>query len=129
MTTNGVSLVRRKRDGVRHTIVALLEQSIGDVMEQSELRSWIEHRAEMLFVCIKCLVLMIVGVAVAVSWGQLADNAEVALSIAVAVSDCFCGLVPMERLWILLRYVPTWTMILRQQHLASSSPKPLSLFI
>ena len=48
-------------------------------MEQSELRSWIEHRAEMLFVCIKCLVLKIVGVAVAASWGQLADNAEVAV--------------------------------------------------
>ena len=58
-------------------------------MELSELRSWIEHRAEMLFVCIKCLVLMIVGVAVAASWGQLADNAEVALSIAFAVVGLF----------------------------------------
>ncbi len=58
-------------------------------MESSELRSWVEHRAEMLFVCLKCLVLMIVGVAVAASWGQLSDNAEVALSIAVAVVGLF----------------------------------------
>jgi hypothetical protein len=43
----------------------------------------------MLFVCLKCLVLMIVGVAVATSWGQLSDNAEVALSIAVAVVGLF----------------------------------------
>jgi hypothetical protein len=58
-------------------------------MEQSELRGWVEHRSEMLFVCLKCLVLMIVGVAVAASWGQLSDNAEVALSIAVAVVGLF----------------------------------------
>jgi hypothetical protein len=32
---------------------------------------------------------MIVGVAVAASWGQLTDNAEVALSIAVAVVGLF----------------------------------------
>ena len=58
-------------------------------MEQGELRSWVEHRAEMLFVCIKCLVLMVVGVAVATSWGQLNDNAQLALSIAVAVVGLF----------------------------------------
>ena len=58
-------------------------------MEQSELRGWVEHRSEMLFVSLKCLVLMIVGVAVATSWGQLSDNAEVALSIAVAVVGLF----------------------------------------
>ena len=58
-------------------------------MEQAELRSWVEHRAEMLFVCIKCLVLMVVGVAVATSWGQLNDNAQLALSIAVAVVGLF----------------------------------------
>ena len=58
-------------------------------MEKGELRSWVEHRAEMLFVCIKCLVLMVVGVAVATSWGQLNDNAQLALSIAVAVVGLF----------------------------------------
>ena len=58
---------------------------MGDLMDQTELRGWIEHRAEMLFVCLKSLVLMVVGVAIATSWGQLSDNSEVALSIAVAV--------------------------------------------
>ncbi|MFL2986038.1 MAG: hypothetical protein ACJZ57_02225 [Candidatus Poriferisodalaceae bacterium] len=58
-------------------------------MEQSELRSWIEHRAEMLWVCVKCLVLMIVGIALAISWGSLSDNAELALSITVAVVGLF----------------------------------------
>jgi len=58
-------------------------------MQQSELRSWIEHRAEMLWVCLKCLVLMIVGIAVAISWGSFSDNAEFALSIMVAVVGLF----------------------------------------
>ena len=58
-------------------------------MEQGELRSWIEHRAEMLWVCLKCLVLMIVGIAVASSFGSLSDNAEFALSITVAVVGLF----------------------------------------
>ena len=58
-------------------------------MEQSELRSWVEHRAEMLWVCLKCLVAMIVGIALAISWGSLSDNAELALSIAVALVGLF----------------------------------------
>ena len=58
-------------------------------MEQSELRSWIEHRAEMLWVCLKCFVLMVVGIALAISWGSLSDSAELALSIAVAVVGLF----------------------------------------
>ena len=58
-------------------------------MEQSELRSWVEHRAEMLWVCLKCLVAMIVGIALAISWGSLSDNAELALSIAVAMVGLF----------------------------------------
>ena len=58
-------------------------------MEQSELRSWIDHRAEMLWVCLKCLVAMIVGTALAISWGSLSDNAQLALSIAVALVGLF----------------------------------------
>tara|TARA_B100000073_G_scaffold17429_1_gene13968 strand:- start:1124 stop:1483 length:360 start_codon:yes stop_codon:yes gene_type:complete len=58
-------------------------------MEQSELRSWIDHRAEMLWVCLKCLVAMIVGTALAVSWGSLSDNAQLALSIAVGLVGLF----------------------------------------
>ena len=64
-------------------------QNIGDFMEQCELRSWIDHRAAMLWVCLKCLVAMIVGIALAISWGSLSDNAQLALSIAVALVGLF----------------------------------------
>ena len=43
----------------------------------------------MLFVCVKSMVLMVVGIAVATSWGQLSDNAQVALSIAIGLVGLF----------------------------------------
>ncbi|MEC7916006.1 MAG: hypothetical protein VX963_06970, partial [Actinomycetota bacterium] len=76
-------------NGLRPSIVDLVKQNIGDFMEQSELRSWIDHRAAMLWVCLKCLVAMIVGIALAISWGSLSDNAQLALSIAVALVGLF----------------------------------------
>ena len=54
-------------------------------MKSKELRGWIDHRAQMLWVCMKSLVLMIVGVAVAVSLDGLSDDASVALSVAVGL--------------------------------------------
>lgn len=58
-------------------------------MNSIELRGWIDHRAQMLWICMKCLVGLIIGVAIAVSYGGLSDNAEVALSIAVGVVGFF----------------------------------------
>ena len=69
--------------------VVYVSQKIGIFVNQTELRSWIEHRAEMLFVCVKSMVLMVVGIAVATSWGQLSDNAQVALSIAIGLVGLF----------------------------------------
>lgn len=58
-------------------------------MKSKELRGWIDHRAQMLWVCMKSLVLMIVGVAVAVSLDGLSDDASVALSVAVGLIGFF----------------------------------------
>ena len=58
-------------------------------MESSELRGWIDHRASMLWVCIKCLVLMVVGVAIALSIDGLSDDSTLPLSIAVGAIGFF----------------------------------------
>jgi len=53
------------------------------LMDDKALHTWISHRADMLFVCLKSLTLTIVGVAITVALGGLSDDAAVALSIAV----------------------------------------------
>ncbi|HAB57357.1 MAG: hypothetical protein CL433_12800 [Acidimicrobiaceae bacterium] len=58
-------------------------------MESTELRGWIDHRAMMLWVCIKCLILMVVGVTIALSLKGLSDDATLPLSIAVGAVGFF----------------------------------------
>ncbi len=58
-------------------------------MESSELRAWVDHRATMLWVSMKCLALMVVGVAVALSIDGLGDDSKLALSIAVGAVGFF----------------------------------------
>ena len=54
-------------------------------MNSTELRGWIDHRAQMLWICMKCQVLMVVGIALAISYGGLSDDAGVVLSVAVGL--------------------------------------------
>jgi hypothetical protein len=54
-------------------------------MHSTELRGWIDHRAQMMWVSMKCLVGLIIGVAIAASLGELSDDAAVALSVAVGL--------------------------------------------
>ena len=58
-------------------------------MESSELRGWIDHRAMMLWVSMKCLILLVVGVAIALSLDGLGDDSKLALSIAVGALGFF----------------------------------------
>jgi hypothetical protein len=54
-------------------------------MKSKDLYRWIDHRATMLWVCLKCLVWLTVGVALVVALGDdLSSGASTALSIAVA---------------------------------------------
>jgi hypothetical protein len=59
-----------------------------DTMENHDLHKWISHRADMLWECMKNLMLMTVGVAVAIAFGGLGD-AAVAVSIAVGAFGFF----------------------------------------
>jgi len=52
-------------------------------VDNNDLHKWISHRADMLFVCLKSLMLMTVGVAIAVSLGEFDDSGALALSVAV----------------------------------------------
>ena len=58
-------------------------------MESSELRGWIDHRAMMLWVSVKCLILMVVGVTIAVSLDGLSGDATLPLSILVGAIGFF----------------------------------------
>ena len=58
-------------------------------MESSELRGWVDHRAMMLWVSIKCLILMVVGVTIALSLDGLSDDATLPLSILVGAIGFF----------------------------------------
>ena len=54
-------------------------------MKSKDLYRWIDHRATMLWVCLKCLVWLTIGVALVVALGDdLSSGASTALSIAVA---------------------------------------------
>ncbi|MEY2974667.1 MAG: hypothetical protein RIR49_1087 [Actinomycetota bacterium] len=57
-------------------------------MENNDLHRWISHRADMLWVCMKTLMLMTVGVTVAIALGGLGD-ASTAISIAVGAFGFF----------------------------------------
>jgi hypothetical protein len=57
-------------------------------MENNDLHKWISHRADMLWVCMKTLMLMTVGVTVAIALGGLGD-ASTAISIAVGAFGFF----------------------------------------
>ena len=57
-------------------------------MENHDLHKWISHRADMLWVCMKTLMLMTVGVGVAIALGGLGD-ASMAISIAVGAFGFF----------------------------------------
>ena len=59
-----------------------------DTMENHDLHKWISHRADMLWVCMKTLMLMTVGVVVAIALGGLGD-ASMAISIAVGAFGFF----------------------------------------
>ena len=52
-------------------------------MDNNDLHKWISHRADMLFVCVKSLMLMTVGIAIAVSLNRFSDDGKQALSVAV----------------------------------------------
>ena len=56
---------------------------------------WIDHRATMLWVSLKCLVFLTVGVSLVVAIGDLSSGASTALSIAVAGIGFFSG----SRVW------------------------------
>ena len=53
-------------------------------MNSKELHRWVDHRATMLFVCLKNLVWLTIGVSLVVALGELSSGASTALSIAVA---------------------------------------------
>jgi hypothetical protein len=52
-------------------------------MDNNDLHKWISHRADMLFVCLKSLVLLTVGTAIVVALGDLSDSGALSLSVAV----------------------------------------------
>ena len=58
-------------------------------MKSKDLYRWVDHRATMLWVCLKCLVWLTVGVAIVVAIGDLTSGASTALSIAVAAIGFF----------------------------------------
>jgi len=53
-------------------------------MKTKDLYRWVDHRASMLFVCLKNLVWLTIGVSLVVALGDLSSGASTALSIAVA---------------------------------------------
>ena len=53
-------------------------------MKSKDLYRWVDHRASMLFVCLKSLVWLTIGVSLVVALGDLSSGASTALSIAVA---------------------------------------------
>src|SRR5210317_1018758 len=53
-------------------------------MNSHDLYKWVDHRATMLWVCLKNLVWLTVGVSIVVALGELSSGASTALSIAVA---------------------------------------------
>ena len=53
-------------------------------MKSKDLYRWVDHRASMLFVCLKNLVWLTIGVSLVVALGDLSSGASTALSIAVA---------------------------------------------
>ena len=53
-------------------------------MNSHDLYKWVDHRATMLWVCLKNLVWLTVGVSIVVAIGELSSGASTALSIAVA---------------------------------------------
>ena len=53
-------------------------------MKSKDLYRWADHRATMLWVSLKCLVFLTVGVSIVVAVGDLSSGASTALSIAVA---------------------------------------------
>jgi hypothetical protein len=55
-------------------------------MKSKDLYRWVDHRATMLWVCLKCLVWLTIGVAIVVAIGDLTSGASTALSIAVPPS-------------------------------------------
>ncbi len=52
-------------------------------MNNEDLHKWVCHRADMLFVCLKVLGLLTIGVTVAVALDGLSDDAALSLSIAI----------------------------------------------
>ena len=53
-------------------------------MKSKDLYRWADHRATMLWVSLKCLVFLTVGVSIVVAVGDLSSGASTALSIVVA---------------------------------------------
>lgn len=58
-------------------------------MESHDLHRWVDHRASMLFVCLKSLVWLTIGVSIVVALGELTSGASTALAIAVAAIGFF----------------------------------------
>ena len=98
-------------------------------MKSKDLYRWADHRATMLWVSLKCLVFLTVGVSIVVAVGDLSSGASTALSIAVAGIGFFSGSQRSARSSILQPCETTWTTTSKQARLAQTLRRRHSLSI